>query len=153
MWKNPKAEFDIVRYSSGSGWGEELHVKSWRNNLDPEPALAQLPTDQMSLWFPKFIHEICILEKLHFVLAGQKFYAYQSWVFSALCSLSPRVPCVLNNPTFSPFHSSEEMLLGVWKDQKTLVSEIVYFCSPSSMDNARFLIHLRHSKPVPSTLI
>lgn len=79
----------------------------------------------MSLWFPELIHEICVLEKLHLNLAGHKFYVYQSRVLSVLCSLSPSAPCALNNPTFSPIHSSEEMLLRVWKDQKILASELV----------------------------
>lgn len=105
--------------------GGKLDMKIWGKNLDPEPALAHLPTDQMSLWFPEFIHEICILEKLYLILAGHKFYVYEGWVFSVLCSLFLSTPCVLNNPTFFPIHSSEEMLFGVWKDQKTLASELV----------------------------
>lgn len=51
------------------------------------------------------------LEKTALILAGHKFYVYESWVFSILSSLSLSVPCFQNNPTFSPIHSSEEMLL------------------------------------------
>lgn len=111
--------------SSNAVAGKGLDVKMWGNYLDPEPASSQLPTDQMSLWFPELIHEICILEKLHLRLAGHKFYVYQSWVLSVLCFLSPSAACVLNNPIFSPIHSSEEMQLSVWKDQKTFASELV----------------------------
>lgn len=67
--------------------GEGLDVKIWGKNLDPEPALAQWPTDQMSLWFPERIHEICILEKLYLMLAGHELYVDQNWVFRILCSL------------------------------------------------------------------
>lgn len=129
-------------YPNGIGGGAD--VKIWGKNLDPEPAPAQLPTDQMSLWFPALIHEICILEKLHLKLAEHKFYVYQSWVLSVLCSLSPSAPCVLNNPTFFLVHGSEEILLGVWKDQKTLVSELVSLFSPLARGIARFPIHSWH---------
>ena len=132
--------------SSDAVAGKGLDVKMWGNNLDPEPASAQLPTDHMSLWFPELIHEICTLEKLQLKLAGHKFDVYQSWVLSVLCSLSPSAPCVLNNPTFSPIHSSEEMLLRVWKDQKTFTFRTCLIFSPLARGSARFPIHSGHQR-------
>lgn len=134
-----------MAYPSGKAVARKgLGVKMWGNNLDPEPASAQLPTDQMSLWFPELIHEICTLEKLHLKLAGHKFYVYQSWVLSILCYLPPRAPCVLNNPTFSPIHSSEEMPLGVWKDQNTFTFRTCLIFSPLPRGSARFPMHSEH---------
>lgn len=90
--------------------GEGLDVKIWGKNLDPEPALAWWPTDQMSLWFPERIHGICISEKLYLTLAGHKLYVDHE--FLEFCVLSLKFSMCPGYPPLSPIHSSEEMLLA-----------------------------------------
>ena len=79
----------------------------------------------------------------------QNIYVRQKTIWNLtfiLCSLSPSAPCVLNNPTFSPIHSSEEMLLGVWKDQKTFTFRTCLIFAPLARGSARFPIHSGHRR-------
>lgn len=71
------------------GWGR-VGCEELRKELGSRISFSSAANWSNVLWFPELVHEICILEKLHLMLAGHRFYVYESWVL-VFCVLFPQM--------------------------------------------------------------